>query len=174
MRNLIPLCDSLLYSILKSLVKPGVVFTLRFTLSMSTENRRIKQSKGRVRRLTVGEVVVVGQPEEVAYPLRREQFDMLCEGEALTNDARWRDVSLSVSVAALMGLMAQIMTLDWNHALGTGEKMVLILTGILAVLFLSSSVLFVYVCIRVRRQITKSGYARIKAKIEHYFTTRGV
>lgn len=114
-------------------------------------------------------LVVLAQPEEVAYPLRREEFDMLCEGEGCTRDERWRDVLIAVAVTALVGLCALVLTVDWGQALVSWKWVALVVVLVQAVLFVSGAVISIFLHLRVRRQAASSGYARVKSKIGRYF-----
>ncbi len=116
-----------------------------------------------------GGVVVSAQPEEVAYPLRREEFDMLCEGEGCTRDERWRDVLIAVAATALVGLCALVLTVDWRQAIVSWKWVAFIIVLVQAVLFVSGTVISIFLHLRVRRQAASSGYARVKSKIDRYF-----
>jgi hypothetical protein len=127
------------------------------------------QEKEEPRIAVGGGMVVPPQPEEVAYPLRGEQFDVLCEGERITEDKWWRDISIAISATALVGLVGVVATVEWDRALASKRWTVFVSTLVLAVLFLVAAILFVFMQTRLRRQTPSSGYARLKSKIATYF-----
>lgn len=119
-----------------------------------------------------GTVVVPTQPEEVGYPLRRAEFDILCEGENANKDERWRDVCIGVCATALMSLFALFATADWARILTSKAWVALTLSVVLLVIFVSSFVVSLILHSRVKRQALSSGYSRLKTRIENYFERR--
>jgi hypothetical protein len=111
------------------------------------------------------EVVVPTQPAEVAYPLRQEEFAMLCEGEAATKDERWRDVAISASLSALVGLIGLLATVDWASKKWSGFVFVVLL----ATIFLAAGVIGLFLRQRARQQAASSGCASLKNKIREFF-----
>ncbi len=59
-----------------------------------------------------GRVVILSQPEELGYPMRREEFEILCEGEAHAKDKEWRNILIALAASGMIGLLGQIATTE--------------------------------------------------------------
>jgi len=121
----------------------------------------------------VESVVVVTLPEEVAYPIRRKDFDTLCEGEMISNDLRWRDVSTGVSAAAFFAIVGLIVGIDWNLAMASRRWLVFAAMVLTVAIFLSGVVLAWILHRRVARHKNGSAYSRLKEEIEEWFRKQG-
>ena len=116
-----------------------------------------------------GTITIRVRPDEIAYPLRRDEFDALMEGEPLAEEKRWRDIALASAVAFFVGLLGTIDVIDWGQvwiarqwghlllvaAIGAGT------TGWLVVLGVQHN--------RIRRIRDCSVFTRVKTTIEAFF-----
>jgi hypothetical protein len=113
-------------------------------------------------------MVVPPQPDEPVFPLRREQFDLLCEGE-VSEQRTVRDVCLATFGSAMVGLIGLLATVDWDSAVRQGRMRPFIWTAILAAIVLAAAVTAVVAQWRLTRTGTSSGYSRIQHKILDFF-----
>ena len=120
-----------------------------------------------------GRIVILSQPEELGYPIRREEFEILCEGEVHAKDKEWRNILIGITATAGLALLEQIATTEWGRALELKKWLVFMAVFVEALVFLSSIVISVYLHFRVRRRAVPSGYVRMKQKISTYFEQRG-
>jgi hypothetical protein len=116
-----------------------------------------------------GGLVIAPQPEESCYPLRREEFDILCGGEVTQDDARWRDVLIGVSATALAGLLGLAYTSDWDRAFSSRSWGPFIVIIIFATAFLATGCMARYLHYKVRRHKEASSHSRTRSKIEAGF-----
>jgi hypothetical protein len=116
-----------------------------------------------------GALAVPTQPTEMAYPLRRDEFDLLCETETINEDKRWRDISIAFFAAAFAGLIGLIGSIDWDSTFKNQHWTPLVHTSILGVVTLSSFVIFIIQQIKIRKKPVSSGYVRIKARISAHY-----
>jgi hypothetical protein len=118
-----------------------------------------------------GTMVIPPQPDEAAYPLRREQFDLLCEGE-ISEERTVRDICIAVFVSAFVGLIGLLATVDWNTAIREGRRAPFIWTASLAVAVFASLVSGATAQWRLSRIRTCSGYSRVRKRISDFFTNQ--
>lgn len=116
-----------------------------------------------------GGLAVPTQPSEMAYPLRRDQFELLCEAETINDDKRWRDGALGFFAAAVAGFIGLLATLDWDSTFTNKHWPTVIFTGALGVLTLTSAVIFIYFLFRVRRKHETGGFSRVKSQIKKWY-----
>lgn len=119
-----------------------------------------------------GGVVVPTQPQEVAYPLRRETFDVLCEGERTKKDERWRDVSISICATSFLALITMMVTVDWQKMHPDTNLLGFLLVVLVAAIFLATLALSFIFNRKVGQQPASSSYARVKKKIIGWFEQR--
>jgi hypothetical protein len=105
----------------------------------------------------------------MAYPLRRDEFDLLCETETINEDKRWRDMSIAFFAAAFAGLIGLIANIDWDSTFKSQHWTPLVYTSILGVVTLSSFVIFIIQQIKIRKEPVSSGYVRIKGRISAHY-----
>ena len=115
-----------------------------------------------------GGTVVYTQPLQVGYTLRREEFELLCEGEIDAEDKRWRDVCLGIAVAVLMGFLSVVVAVDWQQDASRKSWRVWIVTVILGAGTLAAFGLFFYLLNRLKGRTKSSGYQRTKEKIHSF------
>jgi hypothetical protein len=115
-----------------------------------------------------GTMIVPPQPDELVFPLRREQFDLLCEGE-VSEQRTLRDICIATCASAAVGLMGLLATIDWDFTVRQGRKGPFIWTSILAVIMLASAVTLVVAQHHITRTGKRSGYSRVKQRISDFF-----
>ena len=112
-----------------------------------------------------GALVVYPRPDEVAVPLRRDEFDTLCEG-GISEARASRDLCLGIFFGAFAGLAGVLATTEWTTIWAPERR-----GGFLfwvAILFLMVAGSFVGACIhwvRLRRTNKNSPYSRLKTRL---------
>ena len=107
---------------------------------------------------TVGSTVVIPQPDQVAFPLTRDKFDLLQQG-IVTDEKENRDVALGAFLGSVIGLLSLIGT-DAIHW---------IRFSILLAIVLASGFCFVLFWRKSRKAASAPGYARVKREIDAHF-----
>lgn len=115
-----------------------------------------------------GMMVIPSQPDEPVFPLRREQFDLLCEGE-VSEQRTLRDVCVAVLASSAVGLVGLLATVDWGSAEREARRGPFIWTVILAVAVFAAFVTGAIAQWRVSRMQTQSGYSRTRKRISDFF-----
>ena len=115
-----------------------------------------------------GGLVVQSLPDEVGIPVRRYQFDILCDG-GIGEAKASRDVNIGVFAAAFAGLVGVLIAMDWDIVLAPGhlaKKVWLVVWTIvlLAMVVASATAICIYEA-RRKRTLTDSPYAREKTKL---------
>jgi hypothetical protein len=105
------------------------------------------------------------QPAELVFPLRREQFDLLCEGETMQQELGLCIATFITSVGGLIGLLA---TIDWTAAFAQKKVFPFVWTALFAVVALASGLVGGLAYTRSSGK-GRSGYSRVKAKIAEFF-----
>ncbi len=110
-------------------------------------------------------MIVTEQPAERVFPLRREQFDLLCEGETMRQEF---GLSVATFISSAVGLIGLLATVDWSTAFAQKKLGPFVWTGLLAAAVLASGVVG---GLAHRRGSGKdrSGYSRVKSKILEFF-----
>ncbi len=117
--------------------------------------------------------VVVPLPEEVAYPIRRVEFDILCEGERASIELRIRDLSIHFSMAALFALVALIVGIHGDFAIASRNWLVFAFAVLISSIFLAG-LATAYIVNRIAvRHKNGSAYSHLKEKIEDWFKSQG-
>ncbi len=116
-----------------------------------------------------GALAVPTQPPEMCYPLRRDEFDLLCETETINEDKRWRDITLAIFVTAVIGLFGIVGSVDWDASFAAKHWMPLEMAVIVGVITIASLVVFVIQWIKVHQKPESSGYARVKVRITSHY-----
>lgn len=118
---------------------------------------------------TVGSTVVQPSSAEIAFPLREEQFLMLCEGESST-DRSGRDLSIGLFCGALVGIAGVLAAVDWNFVWKPEHRTLFILSSVILSLVTSGSLVGIIICwLRLRRNRNDSSYSRLKRRIDDFF-----
>jgi hypothetical protein len=134
---------------------------------MSTPDERPNQGKATYTPVG-GTIIIPPQPNEPAFPLRREQFDLLCEGE-VSEQRTVRDICVAVLASSAVGLVGLLATIDWDSAVREARKAPFIWTAILAILVCAAAVTGAVAQWRVSRTRAQSGYSRVKRRISDFF-----
>lgn len=67
-------------------------------------------------------LVVSPRPDELGFPLREDEFQILCEGEV--SDARaGRDLCFGAFLGAAVGLAGVLASVDWGTIWGPDRRM---------------------------------------------------
>ncbi len=124
-------------------------------------------------RHTLESQVVVHLPKEIAYPLQRVEFDILCEGERVSIELRMRDLSVEISVAALFALVGLIVVIHGDFAIASRNWVVLAF-GVLTLSILLAGLATAYIVNKIAvRHKNGSAYSHLKEKIEDWFKSQG-
>lgn len=116
-----------------------------------------------------GGMIVPTQPQEMAYPLRRDTFDLLCETETINEDLRWRDIALAFFAASFAGIVGLLGSIDWTATLTNKSWTPIIATGALGVLTFSSFIIFLIQRGKIKRKPVATGYWRAKQRIIDWY-----
>lgn len=137
---------------------------------MTTDPERgLTQSESQESNISVGGgMVVPTQPKEIAYPLLRESFDTLIEGEITNKDEKWRNISISIFSTSFLSLLTLLVTVDWTSLNVTNNPVGLLLVILITAITLATFVLMIIFFVRARKLISSS-YSRTKAKITDWF-----
>lgn len=118
---------------------------------------------------TVGSTVVPSSTAEIAFALREEQFQMLCEGESST-DRSGRDLCIGLFVGALVGIAGIVATIDWDFIWKPEHRTNFIFSSAILLFIASGSLVGIVIsCIKLYRTSKKSSYSRLKDRIESFF-----
>jgi|SRR5208282_3049979 len=122
-------------------------------------------------KFTVGSTVVPSSSAEVAFPLREEQFQTLCEGE-MNSDRSGRDVCIGLFIGALIGFVGILAATDWTVVWVTSDRRRPLIWSLGILFFIAAgSLVGIIVCwIRLWRTHKNSSYSRLKRRIEDFFT----
>ena len=118
---------------------------------------------------TVGSTVVPSSTAEIAFALREDQFQMLCEGESST-DRSGRDLFVGLLAGAVVGFIGVLASTDWETIWKPERRMPFIFSsGLLLVIAAGSLVGTIICCVRLYRTGKNSSYSRLKSRIEGFF-----
>ena len=112
-----------------------------------------------------GALVVQPLPDEIGVPVRRDQFDILCEG-GIGEARASRDLCLGIFFGALAGLAGVLATTEWSTIWAPERR-----GGFLfwvAILFLMTAGSAVGACVhwvRLWRTTKDSSYSRLKDRL---------
>jgi hypothetical protein len=138
---------------------------------MSTPQDAVpRQGDPREARYSVGGGTVVStQPSELAYPLRSEQFQIICDGEFATPTERWRDVAIAVMCSALFGLVGLVATFDWARVFSEKKTAPLIWSGLMSIVVVSSLIVTLFLHFQLKTVESHCAYSRLKKRIQEFF-----
>ena len=113
---------------------------------------------GRPNVTPVGTTVVTPLPDQMAFVLTMDKYDLLSLGN-VSGERQSRDVSLGIFVGAVLAMVSLIGTdaLHWMRF------------SILLSVALASGFCFVFFALKVRRATSAPGYIRVKAEIDAHF-----
>ncbi len=118
---------------------------------------------------TGGGTVVTPRPSEQAYPLRREEFLTLCDGEAANTAQQWRNFCLAWLFSAVIGLAGLWGSVDLGQAIEAKRMTPVYWVLFLALMVLGSFCLTLFFHVCGKRQQGTGPYTRLKKRIEGSF-----
>jgi hypothetical protein len=134
---------------------------------MSTPNQPAGATQGTFQ-IVGGTMVVPPQPDEPVFPLRREQFQTLCEGE-MSEGRSIRDACVGAFVTGAVGIAGLYFTIDWDSAISHGRKAPFVVLSFLCVLTIATLVVGWVEKKRIARTRTGSAYSRLIQTVSGYF-----
>jgi len=115
--------------------------------------------------IPIGSTVVVPQPDQIAFPLTLDKFELLQQG-FITEERQSRDLALGIFIGTLVGVIGIILTIDWNN-----RTSFLWLTLLLAIL-VASCFFWLFFFKKARKSTSSKGYTRIVQEIESHFSPK--
>jgi len=117
----------------------------------------------------LGGMVAFQRPDEIVVPLRRDEFEVLCEGEASSEKSN-RDLSAGIGMTGLVGLVGVLATADWNSSLLPGHRAWFLLFLIaLSVITVGACVATFIFQTQLKKTLHNSAFSRIKARMQNWF-----
>jgi hypothetical protein len=120
-----------------------------------------------------GVVVARPLPDEMAVPLRKDQFDILCEG-GIGEARASRDLCIGVFFGTLAGLVGVVATADWDTVWKPERRWLFLLPVLVLCMGVAGSA--VGACIhwvRLSRADSDSPYSRVRKQLSELFSERG-
>ncbi len=118
---------------------------------------------------TVGSTVVPSSTVEIAFALREEQFQVLCEGESGT-DRSGRDLSIGLFFGVLVGIAGILATIDWEYVWKPEHRTSFFWSAAILILLSGGSLVGIVICcMRLYKTRHSSSYSRLKKRIEDFF-----
>ena len=118
---------------------------------------------------TVNSTVVAPTSAEVAFALREDQFQTLCEGET-SGDRATRDLFLGLFFGAVVGLLSVLATTDWTTIWQAGRREWFIACLIVLTFLIAASGVGAIICwLRFYRTRHNSSYSRLRSRMETFF-----
>lgn len=117
------------------------------------------------RAYNAGGLFAFPRPDEIVVPLRREEFDILCEG-AISEEKSSRDLYIGALVGAFVGLVGVFASADWASTWQT-ERRWLFLVSVL-VLFIMAAASAMGAGIhqsRMKRTSNNSPFSRLRTRL---------
>ncbi len=117
-----------------------------------------------------GSLVAYPRPDEVVVPLRREEFDTLCEG-GVSEEKASRDLFIGAGFGALVGLVGVLATTDWDTAWKLGHRgwFLFFLLVLCAMGAGSVAGAFIYQS-HLKRTSSNSAFSRLRARLLGLFS----
>ncbi len=118
---------------------------------------------------TVGSTVVPPSSAEIAFALREDQFQTLCEGEMNTDKAS-RDLCIGLLAGAVVGFVGVLASTDWETIWKPERRVPFLFWSGFLLVIASGSLIGTIICWkRLYRTGKNSSYARLKSRIEGFF-----
>ncbi len=108
---------------------------------------------------TVGRTLVTPRPDEMAFSLTIDKYDLLMEG-AVSGERQSRDVSLGVFVGSLMAILSLYGTDAWGHW---------VRWSVLLAIVLASGFCLFFFGWKVRGAKNSPGCLRVKKELDKHF-----
>jgi hypothetical protein len=110
-------------------------------------------------------LIVAKLPDEVGVPVRRDQFEILCEGGIAESRAS-RDLCLGLLFGTVVGILGVMATADWNTVMAADHRSWFLLSMIVLIVMASGSAVGAIIFfLRCRRMATDSPYSRVRDKL---------
>jgi hypothetical protein len=117
-------------------------------------------------------LVVSARPDEMGFPLREDEFQILREGEV--SEARaGRDLCIASCLTAVLGLLGIIATADWTPILQQQRKLPFAICSILFGIAAGCGAGSVIYHRRVVRTRNNSAYSHLVKQISEWFAKTG-
>jgi hypothetical protein len=115
-------------------------------------------------------LVVSKLPDELAVPLRRDEFQTLCEG-GISESRASRDLCLGILFGTLAGILGVLATADWATVLAPQHRFWFVLSVIVLIAMESGSAVGATIYfLRCRRIATDSPYSRLRDKLLKFYS----
>jgi hypothetical protein len=116
-----------------------------------------------------GSLVSYPRPDEIVVPLRRDEFDTLCEG-GISEEKASRDLYIGIGSGAFAGLVGVLATTDWDTAWKPEHRgwffcSLLVLCVMVAASAVGASIHGV----RLNRTISSSAFSRLRLRLLRLF-----
>jgi len=103
----------------------------------------------------IGSTVVKARPDEPAFPLTKDKYDLLQHGD-IAEDRQTRDVCLGIFAGSLIGVVTSQFNLTWRMF-------------VLGLICLSSLSLALFFSVKIKARKGDTACSRIKAEIDSHF-----
>jgi hypothetical protein len=116
-----------------------------------------------------GSLVSYPRPDEIVVPLRRDEFDTLCEG-GVSDEKASRDLYIGIGSGAVAGLVGVLATTDWDAAWKPGHRGWLFLSLLVLCVMVAGSA--VGACIHhfhLKRTTGSSAFSRLRLRLLRLF-----
>jgi hypothetical protein len=117
------------------------------------------------RAYNAGGLFAYPRPDEIVVPLRREEFDTLCEG-GVSEEKSSRDLYIGGCFASLAGLVGVLVTTDWASTWQPERRWRFLIPFLVLCIMVTASV--VGACIhqvRLKRTSSNSPFSRLRARL---------
>jgi hypothetical protein len=112
-----------------------------------------------------GSLVAYPRPDEVVVPLRREEFDTLCEG-GVSEAKGSRDLCVGIGFGALAGLIGVLATTDWDTTWKPGHRGWFFFCLLALCVMVAGSAVGAWIHqVRLNRTINSSAFSRVRARL---------
>jgi hypothetical protein len=131
------------------------------SVSDSPESEQPVASRG----YNAGGLVAYPRPDEIVVPLRREEFDILCEG-GVSEEKSNRDLYIGGFFGALAGLAGVLATTDWDTTWKPERRWWFFICLLVLCIMVAASVVGAAIHqVRIKRTITNSPFSRLRARL---------
>ncbi len=120
----------------------------------------------------VGSVVTNPRPNDFGFPMRKDEFEILCEGE-ISEARAGRDLYIGSCVGGVVGLVGVLATTDWATIWQPERRVAFVVWGGILLIIVAASA--TGACIhqrRLTRTLRTSPYSRLRSIISTYFESQ--
>lgn len=116
-----------------------------------------------------GSLFAFPRPDEVVVSLRREEFDILCEG-GVSEEKASRDLYIGVGSGAFAGLIGVLATTDWDATWKPGHRGLFFFSLLVLCVMVAGSLIGARIHqVRLDRTISKSPFSRLTSRLLRLF-----